>query len=88
MSVASRSVDPSLLSGFVPAPDNGGEGAPRIGSATLDPAKVDAFNQVLQRVCPRSRPLVAGQIAAQAPQAVQAGLRLAWTGRNSASSPS
>ncbi len=66
VSVTSRSVAPSLLSGFVPALNNGGEGAPRIGATTLDPAKVEAFNQVLVRVCPRARPLAAGQIAAAA----------------------
>jgi hypothetical protein len=58
--------DPSLLSGFVPAPDRGGEGAPRIGPTTLDPARVEAFNAVLLRVCPRARALGAGQIAAAA----------------------
>lgn len=66
MNVRDKPVNPSLLSGFVPALDQGGEGAPRIGAATLDPAKVEAFNQVLLRVCPRARPLAAGQIAAAA----------------------
>lgn len=59
-------VDPSLLSGIVPALNNGGEGAPRIGEVTLDPARVDAFNQVLQRICPRACALAPGQIAAAA----------------------
>ena len=63
---ANRKIDPSLLSGMVPAADRGGEGAPRIGAATLDPAKVAAFNEVLMRVSPRARPLMAGQIAAAA----------------------
>ncbi len=58
--------DPSLLSGIVPAPDRGGEGAARIGEVTLDAARVDAFNQVLQRICPRARALAPGQIAAAA----------------------
>jgi hypothetical protein len=66
VSLRDKPVDPSLLSGVVPALDRGGEGAPRIGAATLDPAKVEAFNQVLLRVCPRARPLAAGQIAAAA----------------------
>lgn len=59
-------VDTSLLSGIVPALNNGGEGAPRIGATTLDPARVAAFNQVLMHICPRARPLEAGQIAAAA----------------------
>ena len=63
---ANRKTDPSLLSGIVPAADRGGEGAPRIGAGTLDPAKVAAFNEVLLRVSPRARPLLAGQIAAAA----------------------
>lgn len=62
----SRKTDPSLLSGIVPALDNGGEGAPRIGASTLDPARVAAFNEVLMRLSPRARPLMAGQIAAAA----------------------
>lgn len=66
MNRSRNGVDPSLLSGIVPALDNGGEGAPRIGETTLDPARVAAFNQVLLRVCPRSRGLEAGQIAAAA----------------------
>jgi uncharacterized membrane protein YkvA (DUF1232 family) len=37
-----------------------------MGPTTLDPARVDAFNQVLLRLCPRARPLAAGQIAAAA----------------------
>jgi len=61
-----KPVDPSLLSGFVPALNSGGEGAPRIGDHTLDPVRVAEFNEVLQRICPRSRGLAAGQIAAAA----------------------
>lgn len=63
---APRASDPSLVSGIVPPADRGGEGAPRIGAATLDPARVAAFNEVLLRLCPRARPLLAGQIAAAA----------------------
>lgn len=61
-----RPADPSLLSGFVPGADRGREEAPRIGPATLDAQRVDAFNQVLQRLCPGARALAAGQIAAAA----------------------
>ncbi len=66
MNTRHKSVDLSLLSGIVPALTNGGEGAPRIGDHTLDPLRVAEFNEVLQRVCPRSRALAAGQIAAAA----------------------
>jgi uncharacterized membrane protein YkvA (DUF1232 family) len=63
---ASRPTDPSLLSGVVPPPDRGGEGAPRIGATTLDATRVADFNSVLLRLCPRAAPLAAGQIAAAA----------------------
>jgi uncharacterized membrane protein YkvA (DUF1232 family) len=63
---ATRRPDPSLVSGIVPPADRGGEGAARIGAATLDPERVAAFNAVLLRLCPRARPLLAGQIAAAA----------------------
>lgn len=59
-------VDPSLLSGVVPAPDRGGEGAARIGRELLDAARVDRFNDVLQTICPQAPRLIAGQIAAAA----------------------
>ena len=63
-----RNTNPSMLSGFVPAAsrDNNGETAPQFGAVRLDPARVAAFNQVLQRVCPGTRDLQAGQIAAAA----------------------
>lgn len=59
-------IDPSLLSGVVPAPDRGGEGAARIGKDILDAARVDRFNDVLQTICPQAPRLIAGQIAAAA----------------------
>lgn len=59
-------VDPSLLSGVVPAPDRGGEGAARIGRGILDAERVQRFNDILQTVCPQAPRLIAGQIAAAA----------------------
>lgn len=63
-----RNTNPSMLSGFVPASgrDNNAETAPQIGTTSLDPARVAAFNQVLRRICPGVRDLQAGQIAAAA----------------------
>lgn len=66
MNVHRPIIDPSLLSGVVPAPDRGGEGAARIGKDVLDAGRVERFNDVLQAICPQAPRLIAGQIAAAA----------------------
>ena len=58
--------DHSLLSGFVPEADQGGEGAARIGHGILDSLRVQRFNEILQRISPNAPTLIAGQIAAAA----------------------